>query len=191
MEGGESGDSVDGAPGGRARPQYIGLTGARWLAVGDRVVQKVPVGNRRQLQSRVVGFGHERSVGEVVDMRAVTDERDVRIREGVQPGTGVRFSGGHGVCGLIGRLLQPHARDSGQEPSLVAKVDVWGLVTHPDGLCHAAQAEAFRGFVRQRVEGGVEKFVVQTGAGSGVTGDWPERPPCSLDSVNHPEEHSG
>jgi pimeloyl-ACP methyl ester carboxylesterase len=47
LEGSEPGDSVDGAPGRHARPQHFRLSGARWLAVGDRVVQQVPVHNRR------------------------------------------------------------------------------------------------------------------------------------------------
>jgi hypothetical protein len=59
-------------------------------------------------------------------MGSVTNESDVRIREGVQPGTWVRFGGGDGVCCLIGCLLEAHAGDSGQESSLVAEVDVRG-----------------------------------------------------------------
>jgi hypothetical protein len=154
-------------------------------------VQQVPVPNRRLLEARVVGFGDQRSVGEVVDVWPVTDERDVRIREGMQPGTRIRFSGGHGICGLIGCLLQPHAGDSGQEPSLVAKVDIWRLVTHPDGLCHLAQAEAFGGFVRQRVEGSSEELVVQVRADTGIARDWRRHlAQCPLDSVNHLEQHS-
>jgi hypothetical protein len=110
----------------------------------------------------------------------------------MQPGTGIRFSGGHGICGLIGCLLDPHAGDSGQEASLVAKVDVRRLVTHPDRLCHAAQAEALGGFVRQRLKSGPEELVAQLRADSGIARDWPpQRPPCSLDSVNHMAEHIG
>ena len=41
------------------------------------------------------------------------------------------------LAASLAARCSPHARDSGQEPSLVAKVDVWGLVTHPDGLCHS------------------------------------------------------
>ena len=64
--------------------------------------------------------------------------------------------------------LEAHAGDSGQEPSLVAEVDVRGLMTHPDGFCHAAQAEAFGGFVRQHVEGGSEELIVQARADFGT-----------------------
>ena len=40
-EGRESGDSVHGAPRGRAGPQYVGLTGAGWLAIGDSLMPVV------------------------------------------------------------------------------------------------------------------------------------------------------
>jgi hypothetical protein len=140
------------------------------MAVGDSIVQQVPISNRRLLQPRVVGLGDQRSVGQVVDMGSVTDEREVRIREDMQPGTGIRYSG-HGICGVIGCLLQPHARDSGQKPLLVTKVNVRGLVTHPHGLRQATQAEAFRGFVRQHVEGGPKELVAKAGANSGIAPD--------------------
>ena len=43
LEGGESGDSVDGAPRGCAASEDVGFTGAGRLAGGDRVVQQVPI----------------------------------------------------------------------------------------------------------------------------------------------------
>ena len=105
-------------------------------------------------------------------MRAATDECDVRIRECMQAVGQVRTSGGDRGCGVVRGLLESHPGDGGQEPALVAKVDVRSLVTDAHGFCHAPEAEAFGGFIHQHPEGGSKELLIEARADSGTAHRW-------------------
>jgi len=84
FESGEAGDAIDGCPGHGGSTQDFGLGGAVGLTRGDRVVQKVPVVDRRLLQQWMIALGNHGSVCQVVDVRLFADEGQIGIGERVQ-----------------------------------------------------------------------------------------------------------
>src|SRR6476469_4559062 len=157
FESGEAGDAIDGCPGHGGSTQDFGLGRAVGLTRGDRVVQEVPVVDRRLLQQWMVTFGDEGSVRKVVDVRLFADEGEIGIGEGVQSVRRVEAGSRHERAGAdrgVGQTLAGHSR---QQSSPAPEVDIGRLMADAQVLGDLAQAELVRGSVDQAVEGRLEE----------------------------------
>jgi len=81
----------------------------------DGVLKKVPVGDRRALETRVVRFGDERPVGKIVDVWSFADDGDVHLHEDVQPSHRVVAGRRERDSYLISGALEPGPRHRGQK----------------------------------------------------------------------------
>ena len=85
------------------------------LAGRDRVVEQIPVFDRCLLQQGMVALGDGGPVREVVDVRLLADEGQIRIGEGVQSGRRVIVGRRYHRAGPYRRLRHSRAGHGRQE----------------------------------------------------------------------------
>jgi hypothetical protein len=133
----------------------------------------------------MVALGDGRPVREIVDVRLLADEGQIRISESVQSGRRLIVGRRYHRTGPSRRLRHSGAGNGRQEGSPAAEMYVRRLVADPKILGDLTQAELLRGSVCEALEGGPQQPRFEALLFAGCRSRHPSPPECLLTVSTH------